>query len=188
MIIETDRLILRPFTENDAADAFEYLHEPMVHCFACMKTETMEDARKAVLDRAKDGEYYFAITLKENGKVIGEIDAMSEATAPDEENAVRDTFSPCWMLNPNYHGKGYAYEAAHAFFDYLFNEKGARRIYAYTEDYNAASQKLCEKLGMRREGLFMEFVSFVKDEDGNPIYENTYQYAILKREWEQNGK
>ena len=73
MIIETDRLILRPFTESDAADAFEYLHEPMVHCFACMKTETMEDARKAVLDRAKDGEYYFAITLKENGKVIGEI-------------------------------------------------------------------------------------------------------------------
>ena len=71
MILETKRLILRPFTENDAADAFEYLHEPMVHCFACMKTETMEDARKAVLERAKDGEYYFAITLKENGKVIG---------------------------------------------------------------------------------------------------------------------
>ena len=48
MIIETDRLILRPFTENDAADAFEYLHEPMVHCFACMKTETMEEARKLI--------------------------------------------------------------------------------------------------------------------------------------------
>ena len=188
MIIETDRLILRPFTENDAADTFEYLHEPMVHCFACMKTKTMEEARNAVLDRAKDCEYYFAIMLKENGKLIGEIDAMPEATAPDEENAARDTFSPCWMLNPAYHGKGYAYEAAHAFFDYLFNEKGARRIYAYTEDYNVASQKLCEKLGMRREGLFMEFVSFVKDEDGHPIYENTYQYAILKREWEQNKK
>ena len=188
MILETKRLILRPFTESDAADAYEYLHEPMVHCFACMKTETVEDARKAVLDRAKDGEYYFAITLKENGKVIGEIDAMPEATAPDVENAARDTFSPCWMLNPKYHGKGYAYEAAHAFLDYLFTQKGARRIYAYTEDYNVASQKLCGKLGMRREGLFMEFVSFVKDEDGNPIYENTYQYAILRREWEQNGK
>ena len=153
MVIETERLILRPFTENDASDAFEYLHEPMVHCFACMKTETMDDARKAVLDRAKDGEYYFAITLKKNGKVIGEIDAMPEATAPDEENAVLDTFSPCWMLNPEYHGKGYAYEVACAFFDYLFTQKGARRIYAYTEDYNVASQKLCEKLGMRREGI-----------------------------------
>lgn len=86
MILETERLILRSFTENDAADAYEYLHEPMVHCFACMKTETMDDARKAVLDRAKDGEYYFAITLKENGKVIGEIDAMPEATAPDEDD------------------------------------------------------------------------------------------------------
>ena len=57
MTLETERLILRPFTESDAADAYEYLHEPMVHCFACMKTETMDDARKAVLDRAKDGEY-----------------------------------------------------------------------------------------------------------------------------------
>ena len=88
------------------------------------------------------------------------------------------------MLNKNHHGKGYAYEAAKAFFDYLFNKKGARRIYAYTEDNNIPSQKLCEKLGMRREGLFKEFVSFINDENGNPIYENTYQYAILKSEWE----
>lgn len=87
------------------------------------------------------------------------------------------------MLNKNYHGKGYAYEASREFFNYLFNEKGARRIYAYTEDYNIPSQKLCEKLGMRREGLFREFVSFVNDENGNPIYENTYEYAILKNEW-----
>tara|TARA_R110002020_G_scaffold98736_9_gene234819 strand:+ start:8343 stop:8474 length:132 start_codon:yes stop_codon:yes gene_type:complete len=36
---------------------------------------------------------------------------------------------------------------------------------------------------MRREGLFIEFVSFTKDEAGNPIYENTMQYAILRREW-----
>ena len=183
MIIETERLILRTFTESDAADAFEYLHEPTVHCFACMKTPTLEDAKKAVLERAKDEEYYFAITLRENGKVIGEIDAMPETHAPDEANAVRDTFSPCWMLNPEYQGKGYAYEAAHAFFDYLFTQKGARRIYAYTEDYNLKSQKLCEKLGMRREGLYLEFISFVNDENGNPIYENTYEYAILKREW-----
>ena len=184
MTIETERLILRSFTEDDAADLYEYLHEPTVHCFACMKTNTPEDARRAVLDRSKDDEYYFAIVLKENGKVIGEIDAMAEATAPDEVNAVRDTFSPCWMLNEEYQGKGYAYEAAHAYFDYLFSKKGARRIYAYTEDYNLPSQKLCEKLGMRREGLFLEFVSFVNDDDGNPIYENTYQYAILKKEWE----
>ena len=183
-MIETERLILRPFTERDAADAYEYLKEPTVHCFACMKTETMEDARKAVLERAKDGEYYFAIVLKENGKVIGEIDAMPETPAPDEKNAVLDTFSPSWMLHPDYQGRGYAFEAAKAFFDYLFYQKGARRIYAFTEDYNLSSQKLCEKLGMRQEGLFREFVTFVNDENGNPIYENTMQWAILKKEWD----
>ena len=165
---------------------FEYLNEPMVHCFACMKVNSLEEARKAVLERANDGEYYFAIVLRENWKVIGEIDAMPETTAPEQGCA--DTFSPCWMLNPAYHGKGYAYEAAQAFFDYLFNEKGARRIYAYTEDDNLPSQKLCKKLGMRREGLFMEFVTFVNDADGNPIYENTYQYAILKKEWERRNR
>ena len=185
-MITTERLILRPFTENDAADAFEYLNEPLVHCFACMKVNSLEEARKAVLERANDGEYYFAIVLRENGKVIGEIDAMPETTAPEQECA--DTFSPCWMLNPAYHGKGYAYEAAQAFFDYLFFEKGARRIYAYTEDDNLPSQKLCKKLGMRREGLFMEFVTFVDDAEGNPIYENTYQYAILKKEWERRNR
>ena len=184
MILETERLILRPFAENDAADAFEYLHEPMVHCFEDMRVKTLEDAKGAVLERAKDGEYYFAITLKDSGKVIGEIFAHPEG---DEHSArSSDTFSPCWMLNSEYHGKGYAYEAAHAFFDYLFKEKGARRIYAYTEDYNVASQKLCEKLGMRREGFYLEFISFVNDEDGTPIYENTYEYAILKKEW-NNG-
>ena len=111
---------------------------------------------------------------------------MPETPAPDEKNAVLDTFSPCWMLHPAYQGKGYAFEAAKAFFDYLFYQKGARRIYAYTEDYNLPSQNLCKKLGMRQEGLFMEFVSFVNDAEGNPIYENTMQWAILKKEWGVN--
>ena len=62
-------------------------------------------------------------------------------------------------------------------------QKGARRLYAYTEDYNVSSQHLCERLGMRREGLFLEYISFVNAPDGTPIYENTYQYAILKKEW-----
>ena len=141
--------------------------------------ESAADTQK----RAQDAGHCFAIELKESGKVIGEMEAHPESAAPDE-GAAKDTFSPCWMLNPAYHGKGYAYEAAHAFFDYLFHEKGARRIYAYTEDYNIPCQRLCEKLGMRREGLFMEFVTFVNNPDGTPLYENTMQYAILKREWD----
>lgn len=52
------------------------------------------------------------------------------------------------------------------------------------EDDNFRSQKLCEHLGMRKEGCFMEFISFTQNEDGTSKYEDTLQYAILKKEWE----
>lgn len=72
---------------------------------------------KLVAKRVKETEYLFAIVLKESGKVIGQIDAYPEGGEPHQyENAVRNNFSPCWMLNKAYFGKGYAYEAAHAFF------------------------------------------------------------------------
>ena len=183
-IIETERLILRPFKESDAEDVYEYLKEPAVNCFAEMKLHSLEEAKEEMRNRVGETEYYFAITLKDTGKVIGEIDAYPETGEQhSDEKAPKDTFSPCWMLNKDYQGKGYAYEAAKAFFNYLFNEKGARRIYAYTEDYNISSQHLCEKLGMRKEGLFKEFISFVNNPDGTPRYENTMQYAILSKEW-----
>lgn len=183
MVIETERLILRPFCKEDAADVLEYLSAPTVNCFADMKLETLEAAVAEMEKRSAQTEYYFAIVLKENNKVIGEIDAMPEQGEPHSPSSPYDTFSPCWMLNNLFQGNGYAFEAAFAFLDYLFSEKGARRIYAFTEDYNKSSQHLCEKLGMRKEGTFIEFVSFVNNPDGTPKYENTIQYAILKKEW-----
>lgn len=184
-MIETERLVLRQFQESDAEDVFEYLHQPAVHCFYNMKLDSLEDA-KAEMKKRAENDLYFAIVLKESNKVIGELFSFAEGTDPESE--VMDNYSPCWMLNLAYSSKGYAYEAAHAYFDYLFNERGARRIYAYTEDTNLPSQHLCERLGMRREGLFLEFVSFINNPDGTPMYENTVQYAILKREWKGTGR
>ena len=41
MVIETNRLILRPFLKDDAADVYEYLKEPAVNCFASMKLHSL---------------------------------------------------------------------------------------------------------------------------------------------------
>ena len=187
--IDTKRLLLRPFRESDAPDVLEYLSGPLPHCFAGLRLDTLEEARAEVVKRAADTEYCFAIVLKETGKVIGEIEAEPSDYRPpmprsrETPQPPPDTFTPSLILNVAHRGGGYAYEATYALFDYLFTRKDVRRIYSYVDDYNAASRHLCEKLGMRREGLFQSFVSFVDDAEGHPVYENTLQYAILKSEW-----
>ena len=118
MVLETERLILRPFRESDAEDVLEYLKEPAVNCFAEMKLNSLEEAKAEMKKRVGETEYYFAIVLKDSAKVIGEIDAFPERGEPHDTSSPLDTFSPCWMLNHAYQGKGYAYEAAHAFFVY----------------------------------------------------------------------
>ncbi|MBK1674932.1 GNAT family N-acetyltransferase [Ectothiorhodospira shaposhnikovii] len=170
--IETSRLVLRPFTQRDAADLFEYLHEPVAGCFLSLALANMNDAEHAVAERSTDDKS-IAVCLRESGKLIGDLFAEPEG----------DTFSVGWNFNPGFGGKGYAYEAAAALFTHLFTERAARRLYAYVEETNTPSQRLCEKLGMRQEGVFKEFVSFRNDDSGAPIYENTMQYALLRREW-----
>jgi len=179
-MLETPRLLLRPFQKGDEADLFAYLHTMTQHCFLTMRLEKEEQAQAALTERMGQ-DCYLAIVRKEDGKVMGEIFALPEATDPEESEI--DNYSPCWMLGAPYRGKGYGYEAARAYLDFLFREKGARRVYMYTEDTNLPCQRLCEKLGARREGLFIEYVSFIKDEEGRPVYENTCQYAILRKEW-----
>ena len=58
MIIETERLILRPFVEDDADDVFEYLKEPAVNCFASMKLSSIDEAKEEVKRRISETEYY----------------------------------------------------------------------------------------------------------------------------------
>ena len=59
------------------------------------------------------------------------------------------------------------------------------KLHSTDEAKAEMKKRLGEKLGMRREGLFLEFISFVNNPDGTPRYENIVQYAILKKEWDR---
>lgn len=176
-IVETERLILRRFREGDAEDLFAYLRAPIATCFLSLKLADLGAAEAEVKQRALDAGRV-AICLKQTGQLIG--DLFGGGAGEEDEDG---TTSVGWNLNPQFGGQGFAFEASKALLDHLFRVKGFRRIYAYVEDHNKPSQRLCEKLGMRREGVFLEFVSFTEDDAGNSIYENTIQYAILRREW-----
>lgn len=145
MLITTRRLTLRRFQAGDGADLFGYLHQPRASCFFSLAVPDLAAAESEALKRADDGEH-IAICRSDTGRVIGDLFAVPEG----------DTVSVGWHLNPDHSGAGYALEAASALFDHLFASGATRRIYAYVEDSNAKSQRLCERLGMRREGLFIE--------------------------------
>jgi RimJ/RimL family protein N-acetyltransferase len=172
-IVDTPRLILRNFQAEDATDLFAYLQNPTVSCFLSLKLEHIDSAIAEAKKRSMSDDY-IAVCVKDEGTLVGDLFAIRE----------EDTFSVGWNFNPAFGGRGFASEAAYALFSFLFKVKGARRLYAYVEDDNTASQRLCERLGMRLEGEFKEFVSFRNANDGSPIYENTFQYAILRKEWD----
>ncbi|RYE88824.1 MAG: N-acetyltransferase [Hyphomicrobiales bacterium] len=172
--LTTDRLILRNFRREDATDLLAYLRYPVASCFIGLK---LDDLAAAEIEAEKRGtnDEYIAVCLAATYTVIGDVFAISEEP---------DTYGVGWNFNPAFTGSGYAFEAAQALFRHLFRDGGeARRVYAYVEDHNSASRRLCERLGMRQEGLFQEFISFRDDDAGQPIYENTIQYALLRKEY-----
>ncbi len=171
--IVTSRLVLRNFTINDAKYMLEYLSNPRVSCFASEKLNTIEEAINEAINRRNE-DTSIAVCLKGTDRLIGDLFYNYEEP---------DTYNIGWNFSIEFEGKGYAKESANALLLYLFAEKKARRVYAYVEDDNYRSQRLCEKLGMRKEGCFIEFISFVNYPDGTPKYENTMQYAILEKEW-----
>ena len=116
--IETDRLLLRNFTPDDAADLFDYLHAPGAACFLSLRLEDRDAARREAEKRSRDDEHV-AVCLKATGRLVGDLFAV-----PDGEP---DTLSVGWHFNARFGGVGLATEAARALFADLFEARGARR-------------------------------------------------------------
>jgi len=171
-MIQTKRLLIRRFNENDADDLLEYLAKPRVDCFVPDKITTREEAVAEAKKRAVDDVFY-AVELVSEKKLIGNLYLLKGDYGK---------YDIGWNFNEKYEGKGYAYESSKALMDYAFDVLNARRIVAYTADYNVRSNRLLEKLGMRKEGHFIETISFVNNPDGSPKWESANFYAILSKE------
>ena len=171
--LETERLFLRKFTPDDWPDLHEYLSQPDVVRYEPYEPFTEEESRREAARRADDGRF-LAVCLKDGGKLIGNIYLAEKEF---------DTWELGYVFNMDYHGKGYATEAARAAISDAFASRGARRVAAECNPLNEPSWKLLERLGMRCEGCLRENVYFKKDSTGRPIWLDTYMYAILKTEW-----
>ncbi len=173
-MLKTERLVLRPFEEADAEGLHAYLGDEEVVRYEPYGAMTMEECRLEAARRASD-EAFWAVCLAD-GTLIGNL-YLSGA----DEFGMREigyVFArACWH-------KGYATEAARRLMAYAFERLATRRIIALCDTRNAASFALMERLGMRREGEFKKNVGFKTDAHGNTIWTDSYQYAILKEEFE----
>lgn len=84
-----------------------------------------------------------------------------------------------WSLAPWAHGKGYATEAARAVMDLAFGTLGFHRIQARLDERNSGSRKICERLGMRFEGVARENLFFHGEWTSKAVY------SVLASEWKQ---
>lgn len=178
--LATERLLLRRFVPDDWRDLYEYLSQPAVVQYEPYPAYTEDESRQEALDRSQQ-EAFWAVCLKESGKLIGNVYFQQQEP--------RDflTWEIGYVFNPAYYGKGYATESCQAMLRYGFQQLHAYRIVAHCNPLNTASWKLLERLSMRREGHLRKNIFFKYDELGRPIWNDTFEYAILAEEWFQRN-
>lgn len=87
-----------------------------------------------------------------------------------------------YILNPQYQRQGYMSEAVRALVWKRLSDGDIHRIIAHCNPQNTPSWKLLEKVGFRREGLLKQNIYFRKDLQGEPLWMDTFVYALLKSE------
>jgi len=173
--METKRLFIRRFKPDDWRDLFEYLSQETVVKYEPYGVFTEEASKQEAARRSGDDSFW-AVCLKDSGKLIGNI------TLHKQDFGIWELG---YVFNAGFYGKGYATEAAKALIDDVFNNQNAHRVTAMCNPLNVPSWKVLERLGLRREGHLIKNIYFKTDETGNPIWQDTYEYGILAEEWKE---
>ncbi len=170
MHIVTERLIIREFVEDDWDQVLAYTADPVVMKYIPEGVFTEEKARQFVLLHQSKNAKNYAVTLREGQALIGHI--VFHPWFGEH------TYEIGWVFHPGYQRKGYATEAAASTLNYAFTNLGLHRVVATCQPDNIASYRVMEKIGMRREG---HFIQCIPREDGT--WWDEYYYAVLKSEW-----
>ena len=150
VIIETERLILRPFEKTDLADFYEYASVPGVGEMAGWKHHESIEESKNILDMFINEDKTFAIVLKENNKVIGSLGV--EKYGLEDKLTEFDGYygrEIGYVLSKDYWGMGIMPEAVMAVINYLFNNLSLDFLTCGYYDFNDQSKRVQEKCGFK---------------------------------------
>ena len=145
MIHETSRLILRPWSEDDAESCYKYAKDPDVGPRAGWPPHTSVANSREIIRTVLSEEETYAIVLKETGEPIGSIGMFPPAQTqfPVEATELEIGY---WIGKP-YWGKGMVPEAVRTLLKYAFTELGSTVMWCGYYDGNQKSSRVQEKCG-----------------------------------------
>ena len=175
--IESERLYMRPFKDEDAESMLEYHSDPDICRYIPWNVRNREEVEKSISENKgahfldKEGDYLtLALCRKSDDRLIGQMNAMYRSLEHR-----KGEFG--YVINPKFGGQGYASEAASALVSALFESGLFHRVIANIDVCNTSSWKLVERIGMRREAHYIQDYWFKGE------WTDSYIYASLKEEW-----
>ena len=178
--LETERLILRRFTLDDAGAMFRnWAGDPVVTEFLTWPAHPSEDVTRQLLgywvaDYAKPDNYQWAVEMKSLHEPIGSISIV-------RINEDIDEMELGWCIGHAWWGQGIMPEAGEAVLKYLFEEVGVNRMAARHAVDNPKSGRVMQKLGMVKEGVLRQAGR------SNHGLEDVEQYSLLRSEYQQKN-
>lgn len=176
LAIETERLLLRKFSLEDANDMFSNWasDSAVTEYLSWQPHKTLDETRHTLLNWVEDykhiNTYSWCIALKEMNLAIGHIAVIE----------INDKNQRCelgYCLGKSYWRQGLMTEALNGVIPFLFYEVGVNRIQAKYAADNAASGKVMEKAGMKYEGALRQY-KVLKD----GTYSDSRVYSLLKED------
>jgi RimJ/RimL family protein N-acetyltransferase len=194
--LETERLILRQFTEEDVDILYDLDNDPEVMRYLSGGPSTPREEIEDVILPAWLGYYtrfegygFWAAIEMDTGEFVGWFHLRPQQSHPVEQPELG------YRLRRSAWGKGYGTEVSLALVAKAFTELGASRVIAGTYQDNVGSRRVMEKVGMQ----FVRSFRFTPEElkqwgvaSLDQFYESfpgdEVEYAITKPEWEQQNR
>lgn len=176
LILTTNRLVLREFTPDDWQATLAYQSHSLYLRFYPWTQRSEADVQAFIglfLNQQQEQprrNFQLALAQKSDGRLIG-------SGGVRVHNAEERQANIGYELNPLFWGNGFATEAVRELLRFGFQTLGMHRICGECVDENAASVRVMEKSGMRREAHFRESTWFKNR------WWNSLTYAILEEEW-----
>ena len=161
MILKTNRLLLRPWREDDAQDLYTYASDPDVGPSAGWPPHTSIENSREIIRSVLSAPETYAVCLKEDGKAIGSIGLHRNDLAEQD-----DEYELGYWIGKPFWGKGLIPEASRELLRHAFEDLGMRRIWCGHYDGNVKSRRVQEKLGFayhhKTEGIELSLLGEIR--------------------------